>query len=559
MRKLKITKEQAVILENLNLNNKKVMKVTKEQFDRIKDMVGVNTESANHSMTKDFTKKLPDNNSKNQFIKNRDSETKIKGIMESGDKIWSEFVNELYGLTESGENKYEKLIKLMEVNGYLENRKIKKSVFKDNKELAKDVILTGVYRLKEGASVYQAMEEMEKSYTDMVNSFKQQLSKKPNKEFSEDDLLKKIQQKRSEELSRRKERGELNEVEEEGIVGLDILNHFPFNQLPDTRKGADWQRGVPGWGKVYLPSIDSNGLTQIVAKDDLTYREVQGPKMVHKFNGYIQDFKQKFGEEPIFKIAPEDNWYDKIQVINPKYLESKEIHSRGVQAWMDGEKSAGRTSGLDEYDDMTEVTSASSSGSFVGEMGDQNKFTTNVPDELEGLVDEATTTVSTGNSQYATPAFASSEFFGNKGEKGKAPVNKGVTHKRTMFPNGKFVSENELTYPDGAFVGFDDCTKLNNNKEAQKGKCSVGAVDNVVKLKKKITETTEKTICNISTASNVQEITELLDKVNIPIDLKGEISDLLKNAMYSQTKLGNDLDILNTTLRKIQNILCIPR
>ena len=77
--------------------------------------------------------------------------------------------------------------------------------------------------------------------------------------------------------------------------------------------------------------------------------------------------------------------------------------------------------------------------------------------------------------------------------------------------------------------------------------------------KKKITETTEKTICNISTASDVQEITELLDKVNIPIELKGEISDLLKNAMYSQTKLSNDLDILNTTLRKIQNILCIPR
>ncbi len=29
--------------------------------------------------------------------------------------------------------------------------------------------------------------------------------------------------------------------------------------------------------------------------------------------------------------------------------------------------------------------------------------------------------------------------------------------------------------------------------------------------------------------------------------------------MYSQTKLDNDLDIVNTTLRKIQNILCIPR
>lgn len=34
-----------------------------------------------------------------------------------------------------------------------------------------------------------------------------------------------------------------------------------------------------------------------------------------------------------------------------------------------------------------------------------------------------------------------------------------------------------------ATVEFDDCTKLNNNKEAQNGGCSVGAVDNVVKIK----------------------------------------------------------------------------
>jgi 3-deoxy-D-manno-octulosonic acid (KDO) 8-phosphate synthase len=78
-------------------------------------------------------------------------------------------------------------------------------------------------------------------------------------------------------------------------------------------------------------------------------------------------------------------------------------------------------------------------------------------------------------------------------------------------------------------------------------------------VKKKITETTERTICNISTANNIQEISELLDIVNIPTDLRSEITDLLKNAMYSQTKLDNDLDIVNTTLRKIQNILCIPR
>lgn len=35
----------------------------------------------------------------------------------------------------------------------------------------------------------------------------------------------------------------------------------------------------------------------------------------------------------------------------------------------------------------------------------------------------------------------------------------------------------------GKLVEFDDCTKVNNNKIAQKGGCSQGAVDNVVKLK----------------------------------------------------------------------------
>lgn len=107
-----------------------------------------------------------------------------------------------------------------------------------------------------------------------------------------------------------------------------------------------------------------------------------------------------------------------------------------------------------------------------------------------------------GGAQYATPGFPASEFMGTKGKKGKAPVNKGITHKKTMYPKGKMVkvteaqlemiksviSESEAfsktQYPEGGFVELDDCTKLNNNKEAQNGGCSVGAVDNVVKTKK---------------------------------------------------------------------------
>jgi len=91
---------------------------------------------------------------------------------------------------------------------------------------------------------------------------------------------------------------------------------------------------------------------------------------------------------------------------------------------------------------------------------------------------------------YDTPGFASSEFFGNAGKKGKAKVNKGVTHKQTMIPGGSFVKENafDSTQLDGGeMVTFDNCTKLNNNKTAQSGGCSTGAVDNVVKTKKTTT------------------------------------------------------------------------
>lgn len=47
-------------------------------------------------------------------------------------------------------------------------------------------------------------------------------------------------------------------------------------------------------------------------------------------------------------------------------------------------------------------------------------------------------------------------------------------------------SENlkKTAYPHGKMISFDDCTKLNNNKVAQKGGCSQGAVDNVVKTRK---------------------------------------------------------------------------
>ena len=53
----------------------------------------------------------------------------------------------------------------------------------------------------------------------------------------------------------------------------------------------------------------------------------------------------------------------------------------------------------------------------------------------------------------------------------------------TKYINLQAANQTDTAYPDGKFVEFDDCTKLNNNKDAQNGGCSTGAVDGVAKEK----------------------------------------------------------------------------
>jgi hypothetical protein len=82
--------------------------------------------------------------------------------------------------------------------------------------------------------------------------------------------------------------------------------------------------------------------------------------------------------------------------------------------------------------------------------------------------------------------------MGTAGKKGKAPVS--MKKKTPIWPGGTIVGESATDKTQGgSFVEFDDCVKLNNNKEAQNGGCSTGAVDNVVKLR--------KTASNVNTIS----------------------------------------------------------
>ena len=120
-------------------------------------------------------------------------------------------------------------------------------------------------------------------------------------------------------------------------------------------------------------------------------------------------------------------------------------------------KSKHPTEQPDELDE-TSCAGGGSVGAFVAPIGTE---------PIKREIKETLNVAGAGNFQYDTPGLA------NVGRNGEYKESK----KKTK-------AQSKTQWAGGAFVELDDCTKLNNNKTAQKGGCSTGAVDNVVKLKK---------------------------------------------------------------------------
>ena len=644
--KLRITKEQAIILENLN--NKKVLKITEEQYKEILKLEGVD-ESVVIPQIRDAMSKF-DTKMGKDYTQNVHQMQKIKGVLH--EDLFKEFVNELYGLNESGKNVYEKLIKIMEACGYVENRKLSKSLFEGDKDFAKKVITSGLAKLNECGSPYMAMETMEETFkSEKKNPFFKSFVDDWFTKGNENNMVKQYYDngeywlawqiiRRLGDVGKSPQNpqdmevvniSEIDGEESNGVVGLDILNYPPFSNLPETRaETGDYTTRM----EPTLPSIGTPDANVVIfSKQDFVEREFQGPKMMHRVSGYIDLFKEKFGEEPIFINIKDLGRRGSADIANEKFRQWRDGGIASKKAWMDAERNDGRTSGLDELEIDESGTISTSSGqyttgsSFLEPMENESKIyealntlkkkvikensidpnkrlenarnsaglTLNmdggysmsvvdtmsnedmlnklkeiyklyqgkdikfVMDELQSAManvggdfikendemydyiadelgltsdefdealnnsmaeldiierimhsnsytreealsiitdilkldrkpnqlEEVTSTVTAGNYGYDTPGFEKSKFMGTAGKKGKAPVN---TKKKTpIWPGGKIVGESatdKTQWAGGAFVEFDDCTKLNNNKEAQKGGCSTGAADNVVKLKK---------------------------------------------------------------------------
>ena len=73
------------------------------------------------------------------------------------------------------------------------------------------------------------------------------------------------------------------------------------------------------------------------------------------------------------------------------------------------------------------------------------------------------------------------------------------------------------------------------------------------------TMSSEQNICDVMTSNSWDDIESLLNTMNSVIkdeNLKKQIKDLYDKSQEELSKQGNDEDIINTYLRKIQNVVC---
>lgn len=99
-------------------------------------------------------------------------------------------------------------------------------------------------------------------------------------------------------------------INENVVRGDEALEQFPFSELPETYEdyaNNGFRFNIQGWGnRVDVPSGGDSS------------RSIKSKEELSKF---IDSFKSEYGEEPMFEINPNGDWYNKIQITNPSFQE----------------------------------------------------------------------------------------------------------------------------------------------------------------------------------------------------------------------------------------------
>jgi hypothetical protein len=118
---------------------------------------------------------------------------------------------------------------------------------------------------------------------------------------------------------------------------------------------------------------ENNGVSQSIMLSDLTVDNIKNifPKFGEKYGGlnfpnpsdsltsvyderslnqWVDSINDRYGNVEVVFYPEEDIWYKKVKINNDKFNSDKETYTRRKASWLDGEREAGRTSGLDEGD-----------------------------------------------------------------------------------------------------------------------------------------------------------------------------------------------------------------
>lgn len=497
IKKIKINERQAKMLKGLSeeTNKRRVVKLTESQYKKLLENVKRIEEGMEVGETP--TPRQPSYRIDKSF-----SDGYSNDVKKQINTLYEEFINELYGLSEGGENKYDKLKSLLEVSGFIQNGRIKKSKFGGNKERVKEVIGQGLYEMANGRTHYSVME--------MIEGMVKENDNYPPGANNDSSAPYNQNQKVSDAKTSKNKIVKLIWFDGEDALLVNDNGKYIFNCENIDRE-------------LFEPYAEREEIDSYRDEEGDYYKEyskdweLDGHMVEHFINDYYQDLSKGTGV---------DSFESGTNLVK--------IDSELGQYLVDYFKTSD-TELVNFLTPMDETTTASSSGSFVAPLSVGQRFDTNVPEELG----ETTTTTSVGGSSgtfaYDAPVGDGKSFWlaGNKQNKKKInEVNesseeryvvemdfyvwansdeaaKKISNNIAKTLDDKYDNRANITniykkpfghigtpkpvkedakkdtqYPEGGFVEFDDCTKLNNNKEAQNGGCSQGAVDNVVKVKK---------------------------------------------------------------------------
>jgi hypothetical protein len=522
MGKIKITEEQAKMLKEMGKT--KLLKVTQEQYNKILEMEKSISEKNLSPMGKSMVKQA---NPIDRPQMSRDLKNNLP-------EMYEKFINELYSVSESTERVYEKLHKLMEGAGLINNGKLVKEKFDGDKERVKQVISAGLYEMSCGGTEYKAMEAIEEALElkDITaDYFRKQIGEPKKSGKSREELIAAIKRKREESKAIEAQKEEEREEALRALANRE--NEDRIEEDGDYPTGAEYDLSAP-WNQ-----------------KDPDYREgekIEGDYETVSHNGEVAILKDKKGNlfafhyygmdnsefEPYADIEREYVGKDEDGMPDYDYADEFDIDGDVITSYVnDNIDSMSVGQGLGDFEsgvdlalidselkndllsvysnlegilnNTNETTTAGSAGAFVGApaLGGETKYKPEVKIVPEEEIEEATTMGGGAVPTFDIPMGRGDKdksFWHPKGSKGPKMKGKKVNED----------SQTETQWKGGSFVKVkDECNKFPY--------CDQGAGAIELKKTKRAVISNDHIIQEVAKKTNrsVEEVKKIINNKNI--------------------------------------------